>query len=391
VSLRIAGGRVLTTDGWVLGDLILEGGTVGSLLPSGAGNVAGATLQASGLMVAPGFIDLQICGGFGHDFTSEPQTLWQVGSDLPRHGVTAFLPTLVSCPRQTVDRALAVIQVGPPDGYAGATPLGLHCEGPMLAETRRGAHVARHLRPPSVEVIEGWSRTSGVRMVTIAPELPGAETVIRELVDRSTIVSAGHSEATFEDSLKAFEQGVAAGTHLFNTMSGFHHREPGLAGALLASPAVRTGLIADGVHVHPGAVSTAWRAKGPGGIALVTDAIAAMGTDQVEARLGDSTVSVAGPTARSVEGRLAGSVLTLERAVGNLIQWTGCEPAQAIAAATSTPAAILDEGGRGVIAPGARADLVLLTSEMRVVATLVDGRVVFEDVSARSAVREAHP
>jgi N-acetylglucosamine-6-phosphate deacetylase len=389
MSLRIAGGRVLTFDGWVLGDLILEGGTIGSLLPSTAGNLAGPRLEASGLMVVPGFIDLQICGGFGHDFTSEPETLWQVGSDLTRHGVTAFLPTLVSCPRQVVDRALAVLRAGAPDGYAGATPLGLHCEGPMLAPARRGAHLARHLRPPSVEVIEGWSRASGVRMVTIAPELPGAETVIRELVDRSTIVSAGHSEASFEDAMKAFEQGVSAGTHLFNTMSGFHHREPGLAGALLASQAVRAGLIADGVHVHPGAVSAAWRAKGPGGIALVTDAMAAMGTDLLEAPLGDATVSVAGPTAHSAEGRLAGSALTLDRAVGNLIEWTGCEAAQAIAAATATPAAILDEDRRGVIAPGARADLVLLTSEMRVMATLVDGRVVFEDEDTRSTEGES--
>jgi N-acetylglucosamine-6-phosphate deacetylase len=357
---------------------MLEGGTIRSFAASTAEVPAGGTLDASGLMVVPGFIDLQICGGFGHDFTSEPEGVWLVGSALTRHGVTAFLPTLVSCRPSTVGRALAVLQAGPPDGYAGATPLGLHCEGPMLAPSRRGAHLARHLRPPSFDVIEKWSRDSGVRMVTIAPELPGAEAVIRALVDRSTVVSAGHSDASFDVAIKAFEQGVSAGTHLFNTMSGFHHRDPGLVGALLATPGIRAGLIADGVHVHPGAVAAAWRAKGPGGIALVTDAMAAMGTDLVRVRLGDATVSVAGSTARSEEARLAGSVLTLDRAVVNLIRWTGCEPEEAIAAVTSTPAVILGEGRRGLIAPGARADLVLLTSGMRVVATLVDGRVVYE-------------
>jgi N-acetylglucosamine-6-phosphate deacetylase len=392
VSLRIAGGRVLTPAGWIHGDVSIEGAAIVSVGAAREGEATSLTrMDAAGLMVVPGFIDLQINGGFGHDFTARPEAIWDVGACLPRHGVTAFLPTLVSSPPEVVHRAMAALRAGPPADYAGARPLGLHCEGPMLAERRRGAHQIRHLRQPSLRIIEGWTGTAGVRMVTIAPELPGAEAAIRELVERGIVVSAGHSDATCEEALKGFDAGVVAGTHLFNAMKPFHHRDPGLAGALLARSDTIAGLIADGSHVHPGAVATAWQAKGPGGLALVTDAIAAMGTAVTRARLGDSTITVEGAAPRSADGRLAGSVLTLDGAVRNLVAWVKCEPEEAFRTVTSTPARILEDERRGVIEPGAAADLALLSPDLAVAAAVVDGRVVFDGRAQASEDRGREP
>lgn len=259
----------------------------------------------------------------------------------------------------------------------------------MLAPTHRGAHHARFLRPPSQEQIEGWSRSAGVRLVTLAPELDGADAVIEELLGRGVVVSVGHSAATFEQATSAFEAGVSAGTHLFNAMSGFAHREPGVAGALLAA-SVPAGLIVDDVHVHPGAVRAAWRAKGREGIALVTDAVAALGTSGEGAILGGSLLTVDGDVVRDRDGVLAGSALRMDRAVRNLIAFAGTSPDDALSAASATPASIIDERGRGVLEAGAVADVVILDDELEVVATLVEGRVAFErDVAGAVPPRRA--
>jgi N-acetylglucosamine-6-phosphate deacetylase len=369
---------VLTPRGWIDADVVVRGGRIARVGPA-RGQVDMATIDAGGggLLVAPGLIDLQINGGFGRDFTSDPSSIWDVGARLPRHGVTAFLPTIVSAPAAAVGRALKVLASGPPAGYVGAQPLGIHCEGPMLARQRRGVHNARHLRPPSMAVIEGWSRSAGVRLVTLAPELPGASRVITALARRGVVVSAGHSDATFEQARAAFTSGVTAGTHLFNAMSGFDHREPGLAGALL-SDGPTVGLIADGVHVHPAAVALAWHLKGLRGVALVTDAVASMGARTGRRRLGGTSITMQAGAPRTASGVLAGSVLTLDAAVRNVVAFTGCDPGEALAAASATPAALLGEPRRGRIEAGAGADLMLLDDRLGVVATIVAGRVAFD-------------
>jgi N-acetylglucosamine-6-phosphate deacetylase len=375
---RIAGGTVLTPDGWRESDVVLDAGVVSRLEPGSRGPSHASDLDAAELLVVPGFVDLQINGAYGHDFTSRPESIWEVGAMLPRHGVTAFLPTVISCPGPIVRRAAAVLAKGAPREYRGARPLGLHCEGPMLAPSRRGVHPLEHLRAPSPEVIEGWTREAGIRLVTIAPELPRAETVIRTLSDAGTVVSAGHSEATFEEARRCFALGVSMGTHLFNAMSGFHHQDPGLAAALLADPDVPAGIIVDGDHVHPGAVAAAWRAKGPDGLALVSDATAALGMAEGSYSLGDATVDVRAGGARSPEGVVAGSLVALDEAVRNLRAFTGCTPAEAVLAASATPVRILGEGRLGRLEPGAWADIDLLSDELDVTATLVGGRLVFD-------------
>jgi N-acetylglucosamine-6-phosphate deacetylase len=367
--LTVHGG---TTIGRVGGPLALEGARIVSAI--GGGRRRDSRFDAEGLLVAPGFVDVQINGGFGHDFTTGPGAIWAVGARLPWFGLTAFLPTLVSPRAAEVEAALAVLAAGPPPGYPGAIPLGLHVEGPMLSPRRRGVHARSRLRAPSLELITGWTRDRGVRLVTLAPELPGAGRVVRTLRRRGVVVSAGHSDATFEQARRAFAQGVAFGTHLFNGMSGWHHRQPGLAGALLATRGVRAGLIADGHHVHPGTLELAWRLKGPGEIVLVSDASPIAGG---RGRSG-AGLRVGGGVARDERGVIAGGLAMLDAAVRQVVGATGCDPADAIRAASTTPAELLAERSRGRIRAGARADLVLLDERLRVAATIVGGRVRYD-------------
>jgi N-acetylglucosamine-6-phosphate deacetylase len=335
-------------------------------------------IEAGGLLLAPGFIDLQLNGGFGRDFTAEPESIWQVAERLPQYGVTSFLPTIITAPPEAAARAQAVLAAGPPAGFSGAWPLGLHLEGPFLNPAKRGAHNPAHLRAPDLAAIADWSPGSGVRLVTLAPELPGALEVIRTLWHRGVVVSAGHSLANAAEARRGFEAGIRYGTHLFNAMPPLDHRTPGLAGALLTEPSITAGIIADGVHVHPDMLRLAWLAKGPARLNLVTDAMAALGMPPGSYRLGDLDVSVDATTARLADGRLAGSVLSLDRALRVLVEAAGCSPAQAVATVTSTPAEVLGEAGaHGRVAPGCAADLVLLTPDLQVRATIAAGEVVF--------------
>ena len=330
------------------------------------------------LLLAPGPIDLQINGAFGFDFTASPATIWDVAAELPKHGVTAFLPTIITSPLETVRAAQEVLRQGPPDGFKGAIPLGLHLEGPFLNPAKRGAHNPAYLRLPDTKAIAEWSRDKGVLLVTLAPELPGAIAVARALVERGVVVSAGHSMATVDEAKAGFEAGITYGTHLFNAMPPLDHREPGLAGALLADKDVTAGIIVDGVHLHPDVVALCWRAKDSKRINLVTDAMAALGMPPGQYKLGDREVTVDGQSARLPDGQLAGSILSLDTAIRNLVAFTGCAPADALLAVTAAPASLLRlDGERGVIAPGMRADLVLLTPDLEVAATFVGGAMVY--------------
>ena len=334
-------------------------------------------LEASGLLLAPGFIDLQANGAFGLDFTADPTTIWQVGAGLPRYGVTSFLPTIVTSPPATVAAAQRVLQAGPPAGYLGAQPLGLHLEGPYLNPTKRGAHDPALMRLPNCEEVAGWARERGVWLVTLAPELPGALDVIQALRQRGVLVSAGHSAADFDQARAGLGAGVGYGTHLFNAMSPLDHRAPGLPGALLGNPEVVVGVIADGIHVHPALLELVWRLKGPDHVSLVTDCMAALGRPPGRYQLGQLEVFVDETSARLRDGRLAGSILCMDQAIRNWVAFTHCAPAEAIGAATAVAASVLGLTDRGRLQPGARADLVLLTPDLRVAATLIGGAVAY--------------
>jgi N-acetylglucosamine-6-phosphate deacetylase len=336
-------------------------------------------IDATGLTLAPGFIDLQLNGAFGCDFTADPATIWDVATRLPRFGVTSFLPTIITSPPETVSAAQATLRKGPPPGFCGATPLGLHLEGPFLNPAKRGAHNPAHLRAPDVNAVVGWSPPNGVRLVTLAPELPGALDAVRVLGERGVVVSAGHSMATYEEALAGLEAGITYGTHLFNAMPPLEHRAPGLAAALLADPRAVVGLIPDGIHLHPAIVKLIWQSKGAAGVNVVSDAMGALGMLPGKYKLGDFEVTVDETSARLGDGRLAGSILSLDQAVRNFIAFTGCSSSEALETVTATPAKVLGLTDRGQIAPGFVADMVLLTPDLRVVKTFVGGKTWYAD------------
>ncbi len=386
-SFTISGATIFTPTEQLSGaSLYVEGQTVrqvGDLpLDGGVSNI-----DASGLFLVPGFVELQINGGFGHDFTAVPECIWDVGRDLPRFGVTRFLPTIVTSPPEIVARAQAVLQAGPPPGYRGAYPVGLHVEGPFLNPQRKGAHRQEHLRSPNLDFCRSFSPQEGVRLVTLAPELPGALEVVRQLSQRGIVVSASHSMATYEQSRQAFEAGVRYATHLFNTMPPVHQFEPGLVTAVLQDPDLCFGLIADGIHVHPALVDLIWKLSGPGRMTLVSDAMAALGQGPGKYRLGDQDkVIVDSVSARLPNGLLAGSILTQDAALRNLIAFTGCTMQDALTCLTSTPAALLGlENDFGRVAPGVQADFVLMTPMLEVVQTFVAGQSVYTRYQEKTA------
>lgn len=370
---RIEGGAVLA-DG---GKIVEVGKAADVPRPAGA-----RVIDADGLIVCPGFVELQFNGGFGHDFTDDPSSIWQVAAMLPRSGVTAFLPTIITSPLEKISAGQEVLASGRPRGFAGATPLGLHIEGPFLNPQKKGAHNPSYLRAPDLDAVASWSPANGVRLVTLAPELPGALPLISALSERGVLVSAGHSAATYEQAKAGIGAGIRYGTHLFNAMPVLQHREPGLPGALLTDSRTVVGLIADGVHTHPAIVSLAWQALGSCRLNLVTDAMAALGMPPGTHRLGDYDVVVDGHSARLADGTLAGSILSLDQALRNLVAMTGCSLEEALPTMTSTPAramGLADE--RGLLAPGLAADLVVLTSDLQVHSTIVGGEVTFSAAS----------
>ena len=335
-------------------------------------------LDGGGNNLVPGFIDLQINGAFGVDFTTDPGSIWQVGEALTRFGVTSFLPTIISAPAEAIQNAQAVLQHGPPNGYHGARAIGLHLEGPYLNPEKHGAHNSKYLCLPEPESYEHWNPASFVRLVTLAPELPGAIAAIRALVKHGVVVSAGHSLANLDQSIAGIEAGIRYGTHLFNAMPQFDHRQPGLIGALLVDKRVTCGLVADGFHLHPLVVELAWQILGSHRTSLVTDATAALGMTPGEYKLAGRSVFTDGSTARLAEGTLAGSLLTLDQAIRNLIEFTGCTLEAAISTVTHVPARLLQlDSYLGRLIVGAKADLLLLSDDVQVSGVWVSGQQVF--------------
>ena len=356
--------------------VLLAGGRIAALGADAErlGADAGRVIDGSGLAAAPGFIELQLNGIDGLDFTSDPGSISRVGVAPARYGVTAFLPTVVSSPRGTVERALEairhVVRAGEP------VALGLHAEGPYLSAVRAGAHDPALLRDPDPVEIAGWLKSGALRVVTLAPERDMAIEAIGQLVGAGVVVSIGHTDADASTTTRAIEAGATYATHLFGAMAPLHHRAPGPVGALLADDRVTLGLILDGHHLDPLVVELVARLAG-GRVSLVSDAIAALGLADGEHLLGGRSVVVGGGSARLPSGTLAGSVVGLDACVRAFAALTGSARA-AIAAVTETPARLLGEGERGRLEIGARADLVLLDEGLRVRTTIVGGAVAFE-------------
>jgi N-acetylglucosamine-6-phosphate deacetylase len=330
-----------------------------------------------GGVAAPGFIDLQINGAFGHDFTSQPRQITAVARHLPRFGVTSFLPTLLATP---LDHYLAASEVAAevvrsPDS---AVMLGLHFEGPYLNPAQAGAHVVHHLRRPALEELRYFDPAL-VRLVTVAPELPGMIPMIHGLIERGIHVGLGHSVASYEQTLAAAAAGARWGTHLFNAMAGLHHRHPGIAGALLSDDRLRLALIADGQHVHPAILHLVAAAKGAAAVTLISDANSAAGMIEGNYLLGEQKVVAGGNAVRLSNGRLAGSRIMLDQAVRNMVHLAKRPLAEVLQMAGASPARVINAGQKGLLAAGYDADIVILDRDLRVRQTLIEGRVVFDE------------
>ena len=366
--------------------LLAEGFSEATLLVADARIVAirrgidrRADIRTAG-WIAPGLIDLQVNGAYGFDFTADSTTMAEVAARLPTTGVTAFLPTIITSPLEAYPRVLRDLERAAEDAR-GAQILGAHLEGPYLNARRAGAHNPNYLRAPTRDELEAWVGSPLVRLVTLAPELPGALDLIRELGARRVVVSAGHSDASYAQAIAGFQAGITWGTHLFNAMPPFAHREPGLVGALLSSD-IPVGLIVDGIHVHPATLKTVFRAKGARGITLVTDAMAAMGMGAGRYALGDRAVIVDASSARLADGTLAGSILQMDGAIRNVIEYTGCSLADALTMASATPARVLGLQNKGRIVTDGDGDLVILDQSLRVEMTIARGEIVYERKNA---------
>ncbi len=343
---------------------------------------AGArSINLAGLILAPGFIDIHVHGGAGQDvMEADAAALAPMERHMATHGVTSYLPTTVT---SSLDRTLAaldrlgkVIASRAPQSNR-ARPLGIHLEGPFISHTKRGVHAPEYLLSPSPEMLDRfWQASAGtIRMITIAPELPGAGETIRHARSMGIHCSLGHSDANYDQTRAAFTAGAEHATHTFNAMRALRHRDPGILGAILADEAVSADIIADGVHVDPSVVRLFLAAKGPERAILITDAISAAGMPEGRYRLGTLEVEVQGDRCEH-QGKLAGSVLTLDRAVRNIMSFGGWSLQQAVRLATLNPTQLLGLSGEtGLIAPGRIADLVALTEDGKVARTIVAGNV----------------
>src|SRR5690606_38706198 len=288
-------------------------------------------------------------------------------------GVTSFLPTLVSSPLEEMERAAAWPELAAAAPAGGARALGLHLEGPLLAPQRAGAHDRAVIEAAEADpgLLDRMLALPHLRLVTLAPERPGALDRIARQVAAGITVSLGHTDADRDAVRAAASAGARLVTHLYNAMSGFAHRAPGAVGAALTDDRLVLGLIADGVHADPDAVALAVRAAGPDRVALVTDAMEAAGMPPGRYALAGRPVEVDGRSARLDDGTLAGSVLTLDAAVRNAVAWTGAPPAAALRMASAVPARALGLADAGEIEVGRRADLVLFDEALEVIETIV--------------------
>jgi len=327
-----------------------------------------------GEVIAPGFIDLQVNGYAGHDAAAGADAIAALSEALPATGVTAFLPTLISAPVEVGAEFAA--SVGAAAEATGARVLGAHIEGPFLNPSFRGAHLRSHLADPTPENVD-VILAARPRLVTIAPELPGALAAVERLHGAGVVVAAGHTGADFEQGRKAIAAGVRFATHIYNAMPSVHHRRPGIALALLLDPLVTTGLIADGEHVHPAVCEELLRIKGGSRIALTTDQTSAAGAPPGAYALSGRPVVSDGRVVRLQDGTLAGSAAAMPDLVRLIARLPGMTVVRAISLASAVPARVLGESRLGRISEGSCADLVILDADLHVRLTMIRGVVKF--------------
>lgn len=343
-------------------------------------------IEAQDKYVMPGFIDLHVHGGGGADvMDGEYEAIRKVAATHARFGTTAFLPTTLTMPKDKIIKSLQSIKEAKLKGTGTAAILGIHLEGPYINPEKKGAQNEEGIMPLSKNEFLELNQASGylIRLVTLAPEMPGAIDFIRWLHRKNIIISAGHTNATYQKMQEAIQVGLTHVTHLFNAMRGLHHREPGIVGAALSDSRLTVEVIADGIHIHPIILKMIYQMKGSEKIVLVTDAIRAACLEEGNYDLGGKEVIVVRGQAKLGDGTLAGSVLTKNQAVHNMVAQAGISLLEAVQMSTYNPAKCLGtEYRKGSLEPGKDADIVILNQDFEVELTMVSGQVIFrkEDI-----------
>jgi N-acetylglucosamine-6-phosphate deacetylase len=387
MSERIAlvGGTAVTPAGEIEGATILiEAGRIHAVGPARdlQPEPGSRILDARGFTILPGFIDTHIHGSRGDDVMLHGEEgIRRIAADLLRYGVTAWQPSTISARHDDLMRAVGWCRSAAERPQRGARIVGIHIEGPYINVRKKGAQPEEGIRQPDPGQCRQYLDEAGglARIMTLAPELDGAEALMALLREENVAISLGHSEADYDCALHAIACGATHATHLFNAMPPLGHRAPGLAAACLNEPEITAEVIADGVHLHPQAVKLAYRAKGPEKIALVTDAMSAVGMPDGTYTLGAHTVRVNGDLCTLADGTIASSMLTMNRAVRNVRAFAGAGWAEAARMAAEVPArlsGVLHD--RGTLEAGKRADLAVLREDGTVAYTILEGEVVFE-------------
>lgn len=373
VSFR---GQLLLGDVLIPGSVVVADGRIVEVHRGSSGDTPGSVFEAA--IIAPGYIDIQVNGGFGVEVDLSGDAYRLLSERLPERGVTAYLPTAISSPMPFYRPLIECFRRVAGENMEGARALGLHLEGPLLSPVRKGAHRQGAIEAASPDgLLEAIGDGAGVRLVTLAPERPGALRYLQCLRECGIVVSLGHTDATYDEFERGVDVGATLATHLYNAMRPFGHREPGPIGAALTDDRISTSLIADGHHAHPAAVGLAIRAKGVDRSILISDMISAAGMPAGTYELGGQSIVVDGETSRLPDGTLAGVIATIDECVRNIVAWGLASIPDAIRMATDNPARLLGETKKGRIVEGFDADLVLLDEVLTVQSTWVGGRCVY--------------